>query len=97
MRKITIHQEDAKNIEVFDENDDPLDEYCNRLSTLMKMGNVAILQTSSASVVLRPSKVVGIKVENGTSKIEEIPPTTLPKETKAEDIIEDIITDVDTK
>jgi hypothetical protein len=96
MRKITIHQNDTKNIEVLDDSNEPIDEYCTRLSELMKMGNIAILKTSSASVVLRPSKVVGIKVEDSaSSKIEDpliIPPEE-PTKAKPEES-EDIITDV---
>ena len=93
MRKITIHQNDTENIEVFDDSDEPLDEYCGRLSELMKMGNVAILKTSSASVVLRPSKVVGIKVEEDESSLS--PPIIPPEDPKAESQeTEDIITDV---
>lgn len=95
MRIITIHQNDNQNIKVFDDSDEPLDEYCNRLSELMKMGNVAILKTSSASVILRPSKVVGIKVEDGASSDIETLPINPPEEPQAnsEEIV-DIITDV---
>jgi len=97
MRTITIHQNDTQNIEVFDDSDEPLDTYCNRLSELMKMGNIAILKTSSASVILRPSKVVGIKVEDSASSEIEILPNIPPEESKAEEVqeeIQDIITDV---
>lgn len=96
MRKITIHQNDTQNIEVLDDSNEPIDEYCTRLSELMKMGNIAILKTSSASVVLRPSKVVGIKVEDSASSETEIPlpiPPEEPTKAKSEES-EDIITDV---
>jgi hypothetical protein len=99
MRKITIHQNDAKDIQINDDSDEPLDQYCERLSELMKMGNVAIIKTSSASVVVRPSKIVGIKVEAVESTVsEEIPiPTQKTEQTTEthEDVVEDIITDVD--
>ncbi len=97
MRTITIHQNNTENIVVLDESDDPIDQYCNNLAELMKMGNVSILKTSSASVVLRPSKIVGIKVEEGAVTKSIVPPTTLPEETTEEvkEIVEDIITDVD--
>lgn len=97
MRTITIHQSDTDNIVVLDDNDDPIDQYCAQLSELMKMGNISILKTSSAQVVLRPSKVVGIKVEEGAVTKSIIPPITQPEETKevAKKIVEDIITDVD--
>lgn len=97
MRKIIIHQSDAPIMEILDDSDESIDEYCNHLTQLMKMGNVAILKTSTASAVLRPSKIVGIKVENGTSTPVEIIPQveTPPAEAKAEEKAEDIITDVD--
>ncbi len=95
MRKITIHQNDTQNIEVLDDSNEPIDEYCNRLSDLMKMGNIAILRASSASVVLRPSKVVGIKVEDSATSETEILPIIPPEEAKAKpQESEDIITDV---
>jgi len=99
MRIINIHQSDAETISVFDDSNEPLDEYCVQLANLMKMGNVAVLKTSSASVVLRPSKIVGIKVEDG-AVIQEIetPPasTPQPEECQAkQEVLEDIITDVD--
>ena len=97
MRTITIHQSDAENIKVLDDSEDPMDQYCSNLAELMKMGNVAILKTSSASVVLRPSKIVGIKVEDGASTQSITPPETQPEEpqVKEQEIAEDIITDVD--
>jgi len=99
MRTLTIHQSDAETISVLDDSDEPLDEYCSQLANLMKMGNVSILKTSSASVVLRPSKITGIKVEEGAVVQEiETPPaeTPQPEECQAkQEIVEDIITDVD--
>jgi len=96
MRKITIHQNDTQTIELIDDSDEPIEEYCANLSQVMKMGNIAILKTSSASVVLRPSKVVGIKVEDSASS-EVKPPTIIPPEESKEKpkTNEDIITDVD--
>jgi len=96
MRKITIYQSDAQNIEILDDSDESMDDYCSRLSKLMKMGNVAILKTSTFSVVLRPSKVVGIKVEDSTTSETETPPLVIKSkeiEVKPKEI-EDIITDV---
>jgi len=96
MRTITIHQSDANDIEVLDESDEPLDQYCDSLAELMKMGNIVILKTSSASVVLRPSKIVGIKVEEGAvSESVSLPDNPPPKETEATSQEVDIITDVD--
>ena len=61
----------------------------------MKLGNIAILKTSSASVVLRPSKIVGIKVEDGTFSQSISTPIEQLKENQVQNQEEDIITDVD--
>jgi len=95
MRNITIYQSDTQNIEILDDSDEPIDKYCSRLSELMKMGNIAILKTSSLSVVLRPSKVTGIKVEDISTLEKELPPVTKSKKIKVKPKeSEDIITDV---
>jgi hypothetical protein len=99
MRMITIHQSEGSIIELFDDSDEPISTYCEKLSQLMKMGNVAILKTSKSSVVLRPSKISSIQVddENNTripvEPVEEILPPEPP--TEEQEKVEDIITDVD--
>ena len=97
MRKIFIYQKDSNNIEVLDDSDTPLDKYCEELSELMKMGNVAILQTSESFVILRPSKIISIEVKNFDLEQEKFAlPDPPPVDEKAkEDEVEDIITDVD--
>lgn len=101
MRRISIYQE-SESIVVFDDSDKPIDEYCSQLSELMKMGNIAILKTTEASVVLRPSKITGIKVTeiNLGANLEEIDDSqpsedTPPEEPQKTEEIQDIITDVD--
>lgn len=90
MRKITICQRDSASIVVYDNNEDSIDEYTKELSNLMKMGSVSVLKTSESSVILRPSKVTGILVENiNEVKNEEI------LEEKPLEINEDTITDLD--
>jgi hypothetical protein len=94
MRKITIYQSDSQNIEVLDDNDEPIGQYRDRLSKLMKMGNIAILETSTLSVILRPSKIVGITVKEINKDVSS-PAKILPKIKKTNPKeSEDIITDV---
>ena len=90
MRKITICQRESDTIVVYDNNEDPIDEYSQELSNLMKMGNISILKTSESSVVLRPSKITGILVEDIGDIKNEKPPEEKPPEKN-----EDTITDVD--
>ena len=99
MRMISIHQSDGSIIELLDDSDEPISRYCDKLSQLMKMGNIAILKTSSSSVVLRPSKISSIKVDDQNNMRipvdppEEILPPEPPQEEPEK--VEDIITDVD--
>ena len=87
---------------LLDDNDEPISQYRDRLSKLMKMGNIAILETSTLSVILRPSKIVGITVKEINKDVSS-PTKILPenKKTKPEPApsryikeSEDIITDV---
>lgn len=100
MKRISIYQKSGM-IDLFDDSDIPTDEYCSKLSELMKMGNIAILKTTEASVVLRPSKIAGIKVTEILldEKQEEINQSlsehTPPEEPQKTEEIQDIITDVD--
>ena len=89
MRKITICQQESNNIVVYDNSEDPIDEYSKELSNLMKMGSISVLKTSESSVILRPSKITGIVVENIDDIKEEVEVIKPPEKN------EDIITDLD--
>lgn len=97
MRKITIYQQGSSNVEVFDDNDVPLDEYCNDLSKVFQMTNVTILKTSQSTFIGRPSQLTGIVVED-LETVEErvVPEKVIELPLKKEQIEEDIITDMDT-
>jgi hypothetical protein len=104
MRRITVYQKDSDSVELLDDSDTNLEEYCRELSKLFQMTNVSILKTSHSTFIGRPSQLIGIVVEDtDTGEImEETPeventtegdiPDDLPKE---EEIEEDIITDID--
>lgn len=62
MRKISIKTETG-NLDIFDDSDVPMDKYCNELSKIMKMNNIVTLQTTESSVIVRPSKIIGIQVK----------------------------------
>ena len=89
MRKITICQQESNSIVVYDNSEDPIDEYSKELSNLMKMGSISVLKTSESSIILRPSKITGIVVENVDDIKEEVE-VIKPLEKN-----EDIITDLD--
>jgi len=91
MRKITIIQ-GSNVIEVLDDDDSELESYCEELSKVFDVGNISILKTSNASVILRPSKITGVVVEAlplDLSK-EKTKNTLCKKELNNEDIIMDV-------
>lgn len=56
-------------VQLLDIDNSPVDEYSKQLSSLLESSKVTILNTSSGSFILRPSKVVGILVsENPVRK-----------------------------
>jgi len=100
MRKITIYQKGSSNVEILDDSDMNIDEYCQELSRLFQMTNVSILKTSHSTFIGRPSQLTGIVVEDEQSEQQlEISPepedTESTVEEPAEEIQEDIITDID--
>jgi len=91
MRKITIIQ-GSNVIEVLDDDDSEIESYCEELSKVFDVGNISILKTSNASVILRPSKITGVVVEAlplDSSK-EKTKNTLCKEELKNEDIIMDV-------
>ncbi len=101
MRRICIYHKDGRKIEVYDESDNPLDEFCTDLSKLLVFNNVTILKTSTSTTILRPSQIQSIHVSEVTtpekekipeSKV-EISDNEMGLETEEPKIIEDTITD----
>lgn len=84
-------QENISPLLIEDENDEDLNEYSIKLSNLLSVENVVVLETTASNTILRPSKIVSIIVnEEGRTK------RVYKKKTPAtkDDIIqEDIITD----
>lgn len=90
MRKICLNNKDGNNVVVYDETDEPLEEYCNSLSKLLTYNNVSILTTSSSVVIIRPSQIQSIQVEDVDPKEQNTTPDVKKKQNK---IVQDIITD----
>lgn len=67
MKKIVIFQKNVSNIELVDSDDSDLSSYMKKLSSVLELGNISILHTTSASIVLRPNKVVSILVSEEES------------------------------
>jgi len=94
MKLIKIIHENADPIEIKDEDGQDLSLYVTNLSKLLEASNVSILETTSGSVIIRPSRICSIVVselsDEGETTEEEIV-------TKAEgeqiEQTEDVVTD----
>jgi len=82
MKKIKIIFDDQIET-LFDEDDSNLEEYSKAISPLFASGNVNIIQTTNESLLVRPSKILAVKVTEEVVKAEE----------KKIEEIEDTITD----
>ena len=71
MKEITIFQENIEPIILIDDDKSSIEEYSKELSKLLKFNNVSVLNTSSASILLKPKKIVSIEVKEILSKLQE--------------------------
>jgi hypothetical protein len=102
MRKITIYQE-GEPIQLLDDSSSTIQQDSKELGKLLHANNVSVLITSSAALIIRPSKINSILVEElSTEEIEERESLLVDKiqdfeieESLSEDKQEDIITDVE--
>ena len=95
MKLIKIIHESADSIEIKDEDGQDLSSYVTNLSKLLEASNVSILETTSGSVIIRPSRICSIVVselsdEGETTEEEEI--VTKTEDEKVEQT-EDVVTD----
>jgi len=93
MKKIDISVNGINTILYDSDNDEPLEEYSEKLSKAFTSTNVVILETSDSSFIVRPHKLDSIKVESIIDSESE--PVEEEPEEKAEEPEEDIITDAD--
>jgi hypothetical protein len=98
MKRIFLYPENGSKIEISDESDVDLDEYCKELSKLFVTSNIALLKTTSASAMLRPSKLQAVVVTEVDESVEvvankspdkEVEIKAPPKEKKVVDSITD--------
>ncbi len=93
-RKITIYQEDVEKIELFDDEDGNLEDFARRLSDVLKSSSVSIISADNTALIVRPSKVISIHVEDPSKEVKATP-KSVKKKTPKKDSKVDIITDVD--
>ena len=100
MKEIIINQENCEPIKVVDENIDNIsnEDYLKDLSKLLQQSNVSILEIGNCSVILKPSKIQSIIVndteEPEETVIEEVKQIEELEEDNNEIIEEDVITDM---
>jgi len=63
MRKITIYQE-GEAVRLFDDDTSSIQEASKELTKLMHSNNISVLITTAAAVIIRPSKINSILVED---------------------------------
>jgi len=99
---VTLYQENNAPIQMIDEDNTDLKEYSNSLSKFMSLSNISILNMSTSCLIIRPSKINSIVVNE--DEIPEDNPQSRQKQktkvikTKLKKVKEepvDIITDAD--
>jgi hypothetical protein len=97
MKKITIYQRGVPNVDIFDDDNEDLDKYCQELSKIFNMSNVVILKTSTSTFIGRPSQITGLNVEDIESNNQQTIETEIKEESPPEEEppVEDIIMDID--
>ena len=96
-KTVTFFQENNAPITMIDEDETDLKDYSKSLSNFMSQSNISILEMSSSCLIIRPSKVTSIVIDE-TEIIDESkaqikqPVKKIKKKIKEKSM--DIITDV---
>lgn len=72
MKKVEVFQENVGKVELFDLDDSDISDYVQSLSSLLELSKVSVLHTTSASIILRPSKVVSLLVSEVEKDVKEV-------------------------
>ena len=92
MKEITIYTETSEPIIINDEDNTNIEEYSNNLSSILQEGNVVVLQTSGACMILRPSRITGIEVKETNIKKFINPPNAKKKKSSKKPAPKKIVT-----
>ena len=68
MKTIKLYIETGEPITINDEDNKNIEEYTSELSSILQEGNIVVLNTSSSSIILRPSRITGIEVKETNVK-----------------------------
>lgn len=94
MKIIKIFSENSEIVEIRDGDDSDLQSYAKSLSPLLESNNISILHTTTTSIILKPSKINLITVEDEPQTNKTI--IVKHSKSKSDDSqTEDIITDAE--
>jgi hypothetical protein len=99
MKRVIIFQENAPPAELHDPDEKDLEEYTKDLQTILESGNITQLTTPNSSLIVKPSKITSILVNeydlpSEDEVMEKLQVQEEVKEKKKEEDI-DIVTDID--
>ena len=95
MKKITVYQEGVEKVEFFDNGDGGVEDFARKLTKVLKSGTVSIMSFDDTALIVRPSKVVSILIQDQSKEVNVTPKNVKSKsKSKAKKKV-DIITDVD--
>jgi hypothetical protein len=94
MKRIVIYQEGSDTVELFDDDGSEVPSYTERLSDLFQVGNISVVNTTSGSLAVRPSKITAVLVQDFKEPSQKTPIKKDPKNNKKVEEEVDIITDV---
>ncbi len=98
MKRLTVYHEHISPIELYDEDKSKRSDYIEEVSAVFQLNEVAILETSQSSILIRPSRLTAIKIDDVADHVpapEESPTEEPLPEKEPEKPEEDVITDVD--
>jgi len=99
MKRIAISLKCGESVNLIDQEDTPNEQLLEQLSSLFSINSVSILKTKTTSVIIRPSDISSIAVEDvedvevSETEVKE-EDNSLPQKIKSEQPV-DIITDMD--
>lgn len=62
MKIITIYQDGGKRVVIEDNDNSNLEDYSKNISSLLEFSNISILHTTESTIILRPSKILSIQI-----------------------------------
>lgn len=71
MKQITIFQENSEKLILSDDDNTSLEEYNLKVSKILESSKICILETSTQTVCLKPSKINSILVEEIKEKVKK--------------------------